>query len=131
MSSLFYCLKVLISAIFEKRLTDPRTDPRTDGWTDKASYRDAWTHLKTDISTASLWMHYLFHALKQGDGGASGEENGTETPRAPVCQEEAGWEMVNHDDYPGTLIRSPRSPPAPLGNDKGGRFDRVGRLGRS
>ena len=35
MSSLmFYCLKVLISAIFEKRLTDPRTDGRTDGWTD-------------------------------------------------------------------------------------------------
>ena len=28
---MFYCLKVSISAIFEKRVTDPRTDPRTDG----------------------------------------------------------------------------------------------------
>jgi len=51
---MFYCLKVLISAIFEKRVTDRRTDGRTDGRTDrrtdgrtdKASYRDAWTHLK-------------------------------------------------------------------------------------
>ena len=25
---------------------DPRTDGQTDGRTDKASYRDAWTHLK-------------------------------------------------------------------------------------
>ena len=51
MSSLmFYCLKVLISAIFEKPVTqgptDQRTDGRTDGRTEKASYRDAWTHLK-------------------------------------------------------------------------------------
>ena len=39
MSSLmFYCLKVLISAIFEKRLTD--------GQTDKATHRDAWKHQK-------------------------------------------------------------------------------------
>ena len=28
---------------------DRRTDRRTDGRTDKASYRDAWTHLKTWI----------------------------------------------------------------------------------
>ena len=27
--------------------TDGPTDRRTDGRTDKASYRDAWTHLKT------------------------------------------------------------------------------------
>ena len=39
MSSLmFYCLKVLISAIIEKRVTDrhvtdQRTDRRTNGWT--------------------------------------------------------------------------------------------------
>ena len=46
---MFYCLKVLFSAIFEKRVTDRRTDGRTDGRTDKASYRDAWTHLKTII----------------------------------------------------------------------------------
>ena len=31
---MFYCLKVLISAIFEKRVTDRRTDGRTDGPTD-------------------------------------------------------------------------------------------------
>ena len=47
-------LKVYISAIVEKRLTDQRTDGPThgptDGWTDKASYRDAWTHLKTSES---------------------------------------------------------------------------------
>ena len=29
------------------RRTDGQTDRRTDGPTDKASYRDAWTHLKT------------------------------------------------------------------------------------
>ena len=29
------------------RRTDPRTDGPTDRRTDKASYRDAWTHLKT------------------------------------------------------------------------------------
>ena len=50
MSSLmFYCLQLSISAIFEKRLTDGRTDRRTDGRTDKASYRDAWTHLKRGV----------------------------------------------------------------------------------
>ena len=36
--------------MFEKRLmdgpTDPQTDGLTDGWTDKASYTDAWKHLK-------------------------------------------------------------------------------------
>ena len=48
---MFYCLKVLISAIFEKRVTDLRTD----GPTDKASYRDAWTHLKK----------HLWHSLNQ------------------------------------------------------------------
>ena len=37
-----HCLEVLISAIFEKRLTHGRTHGRTD----KASYRDTWTHLK-------------------------------------------------------------------------------------
>ena len=43
MSSLmFYCLKVHISAIYEKWVTDGRTD--------KASYGDAWTHLKTSES---------------------------------------------------------------------------------
>ena len=55
MSSLmFYCLKVLISAIYEKwvtdQWTDKPTDGPTDGWTDGRtdidSYRDAWTHLK-------------------------------------------------------------------------------------
>ena len=44
---MFYCPKVSISAIFEKRVTDGPTDGRTDPRTDKASYRDAWTHLKT------------------------------------------------------------------------------------
>ena len=29
---------------------DRRTDGRTDGRTDKASYRDAWTHLKSRLS---------------------------------------------------------------------------------
>ena len=50
-SPMFYCLKVLISAIYEKWVMDPwtegQTDGRTNGRTDKASYRDAWTHLKT------------------------------------------------------------------------------------
>ena len=32
-SLMFYCLKVSISAIFEKRLTDGPTDGRTDGRT--------------------------------------------------------------------------------------------------
>ena len=58
---MFYCLKVLISAIFEKRVTDRRTHGRTDGPTDKASYRDAWTHLKTltntDVSTQSEYVY--------------------------------------------------------------------------
>ena len=45
-----YCLKVLISAVFEKCVTDGRTDGRTDRRTDKASYRDAWTHLKTKLT---------------------------------------------------------------------------------
>ena len=31
---MFYCFKVLISAIFEKRVTDRRTDGPTDGRTD-------------------------------------------------------------------------------------------------
>ena len=30
----------------KKRITDGPTDGLTDGQTDKASYRDAWTHLK-------------------------------------------------------------------------------------
>ena len=48
MSSLmFYCLKVSISAIFKKYLTDGQTDRPTHGRRDKASYRDAWTHLKS------------------------------------------------------------------------------------
>ena len=56
MSSLmFCCLKVLISAIFEKSLTNGQTDQQTDGRTDgpmdrrtdRPSYRDARTHLKT------------------------------------------------------------------------------------
>ena len=47
MSSLMFCCpQNSISAIFEKRLTHGPTDRRTDGRTDKASYRDAWTHLK-------------------------------------------------------------------------------------
>ena len=43
-------LNLLEFGVFEKRLTDPRMDRRTDGRTDKASYRDAWTHLKTSES---------------------------------------------------------------------------------
>ena len=44
MSSLmFYCLKVLISAIFEKRVTDGRMDGRTD----RVIYRVTRTRLKT------------------------------------------------------------------------------------
>ena len=30
--------------------TDQRTGQRTDRWTDKASYRDAWMHLKISMS---------------------------------------------------------------------------------
>ena len=44
----------LNSPFWKKYLTDRRTNRRTngrtDGWTDKASYRDAWTHLKTSES---------------------------------------------------------------------------------
>ena len=54
MSSLmFYCLKVLISAIYERWVTDPQTDQRTD----KASYRDAWTHLKSPVHHIAI-SHY-------------------------------------------------------------------------
>ena len=46
------------------------------------------------------------------DGGVSSEENGTETPRAvSTCsqQEEAGWEMVEHDipEVPASVHRAP------------------------
>ena len=41
-SLMLYCPQVSISAIFEKRVTDPWTHRPMD----KASYRDAWTHLK-------------------------------------------------------------------------------------
>merc|ERR1739838_339748 len=52
---MFYCLKVLISTIYEKWVTDRRTDRRTDqptdrptdGPTDRQPLRDAWTHLKS------------------------------------------------------------------------------------
>ena len=64
MSSLMFCCpQIYISAMFEKcltyRPTDGRTNGRTDQRTDKASYRDAWTHLKKmafglGIETASL-----------------------------------------------------------------------------
>ena len=39
---MFYCPKVLISAIFEKRVTDGPTDGPTDRWTEKAFYRVAF-----------------------------------------------------------------------------------------
>ena len=41
---------LMFSAILEKRVTDGRTDGWTDRLTDTASYRDAWTHLKTSES---------------------------------------------------------------------------------
>ena len=45
-----YCLKVPISAIYEKWVTNHGwTNRWTDQWTDKASYRDAWTHLKNEV----------------------------------------------------------------------------------
>ena len=61
---MFNCPQDSIYAIFEKRVTHGPTDPRnhgpTDPWThgptdprtDKASYRDAWTHLKMAVYTA-------------------------------------------------------------------------------
>ena len=39
------------------RWTDQRTDGRTDGQMDKASYRDAWTHLKRTSSLVSCQCH--------------------------------------------------------------------------
>jgi hypothetical protein len=36
------------------RRTDGQTDGRTDGRTDKASYREAWTHLKTAENVNSV-----------------------------------------------------------------------------
>ena len=78
MSSLMICCPQLsILAIFEKRVTDPRTDgptdQRTDGptdrRTDKASYRDAWTHLKRIKSArasslvSTFEKTYMYHVL--------------------------------------------------------------------
>ena len=61
MSSLmFYCPRVSISTIFEKRLTHGRTDRRTDGRTDKASYRDAWTHLKNMKFSSNPDIFWVF-----------------------------------------------------------------------
>ena len=58
MSSLMFgCPQNSISTIFEKRLTHGPTDQRTDGRTDKASYRDAWTHLKTTCSKKIPVLH--------------------------------------------------------------------------
>ena len=47
---MFYCLKVLISAIYEKWVTDRRTDGPTDGRTHKASYRVALRNLKQTMN---------------------------------------------------------------------------------
>ena len=33
--------------------TDGRTDGPTDGRTDRPSYRDAWTHLKSDLTSVN------------------------------------------------------------------------------
>ena len=46
---------VLIFAIYEKWVTDPRTHRPMDERTDKASYRDAWTHLKKNGFIVYLW----------------------------------------------------------------------------
>ena len=37
-----------VNGLWTDGRTDGPTDGRTDGRTDKASYRDAWTHLKID-----------------------------------------------------------------------------------
>ena len=39
-------MNLLEFVVWKKHLTDGPTDRWTDGPTDKASYRDAWTHLK-------------------------------------------------------------------------------------
>ena len=43
------------------RQTNQPTDQPTNGRTDKASYRDAWTHLKKSNSNRKSW---LFHSCK-------------------------------------------------------------------
>ena len=71
MSSLmFYCPKVFVSAIFEKRVTNRRTDGPTDGRTDKASYRDVWMHLKMAKNEnrvrSFILTRILYHRSYQG-----------------------------------------------------------------
>ena len=48
----------LNSSVWKKHLTDgptdQQTDGRTDGRTDKASYRDAWTHLKMSTHVQNI-----------------------------------------------------------------------------
>ena len=41
--------------------TDRRTNGRTNRWTDKASYRDAWTHLKCRCGQAGVRRRGAFH----------------------------------------------------------------------
>ena len=42
------------------RRTDRRTDGRTDGPTDGPSYRDARTHLETDVTAKSAFAVFNF-----------------------------------------------------------------------
>ena len=42
-----FCPQESIFAIFPDPWIDGRTDRQNNGGRDKASYRDAWTHLKT------------------------------------------------------------------------------------
>ena len=64
-SLLFYCLKVLISAVYEKRVMDPRTDPWTDGPTDGQSLL-AWTHLKILFQAKNIWFNQARGPLERG-----------------------------------------------------------------
>ena len=42
-----------------RRTTDGRMDQRKDQWTDTPSYRDAWTHLKTDLQKKFWFLFFV------------------------------------------------------------------------
>ena len=47
------------------RQTNGPTDRQMDGWTDKASYRDAWTHLKRGGTLGTHGLGQAYFWLKQ------------------------------------------------------------------
>ena len=66
---MIYGEKYSFLSLFTKALptdgpTDRRTDGPTDGRTDIPSYRDAWTHLKTDHEYAIKAENPRFHKEK-------------------------------------------------------------------